>query len=104
LASGLRYGSLFSADLASLALATIIGLLNRVKLNINRGLNRLFVVFATCWYLIGAYFAWLEWSKFASGVESLTEAAVTTVLIAVFPLLIYAFGFSIVWVMRGFKE
>lgn len=75
-----------------------------MKLNTNRGLNRLFVLFAICWYLIGAYFAWLEWSKFTSGAESLTEASVTIVIIAAFPLLVYGFGFSIVWVLRGFKE
>jgi hypothetical protein len=100
--------------------------------NVKRGFNRLFVVFAVCWYIGSVVFLWPQW---AAAIKAERAAAVAhlpagykldpdsfmdqqkaieaaralrpvkaTILCSVTPPSLYGFILAIFWVVRGFRR
>ena len=100
--------------------------------NVKRGLNRLFVVFAACWYIGSAVVLWSQWAIAIKAERAATtihlpagyrldpdsfmeqqraietaralRPVAATVFYSLTPPSLYGFASAIFWVLRGFRR
>ena len=81
-----------------------------MRINLRRGFNRMFIVFATCWYLAMILFLWNDWKALIFGdvfdtIDPTGKPVILFTLAAgLLPPAAYAFGWAIAWIVKGFRR
>ncbi len=80
-----------------------------MRVNLRRGLNRVFIVLAACWYVTIPLLLWSDWRSFIFGdvfdrIDPSKGRLILRTLAAVsLPLAVYALCWAIAWAVKGFQ-